>query len=149
MKNLILLGPEIFLSAVALLIVVGDAFTENLKKPWLYLSVGSLIAAGLSYVQFFTKQSLPGAAAFGIEPPHITGGWIQYNPVFNMVSIDSLAIFFKIAILAGVLIIFWMSADYPEFQSIPFATYSALLLLGTVGMLLLVSATDFLLAVIS
>ncbi len=149
MKNLILIGPELFLAVVALGILLGDAFTKDLKKPWLYISVGALALAGLSYILFFTNKALPGAAALGIEPISVTGSWIQYSPVINMISVDSLAVFFKISVVAAVIIVFWLSADYPEYKSLSFATYSALLLLATVGMLLLVGCTDLLLAVIS
>ncbi len=131
MKNLTLLCPEIFLAVMALAILLGDAFTNNLKKVWLYLSVGSLLGVGFSYIKLFFNQPL--------ADPN----------VLNMIVVDPLATFFKITIVAGVLIIFWLSADYPEFKSLSFGTYSALLLLATVGMLLLVGSTDLILAVIS
>jgi NADH-quinone oxidoreductase subunit N len=66
-----------------------------------------------------------------------------------MLAIDTPAIFFKIVISAAVLLVLWVSSDYFEFADVPMGTYCSLLLFSTVGMMMLVSAADLLIAVIA
>ena len=149
MNQLVLILPELFLSVAALAVLVGDAFLPNWRRAWIHVSVAALLAATAACVAFFWQGAAVGAAAAGLEPLQARGGWIQYPPVLGMISVDSLAMFFKIAVLATVVIVLWLSADYREFGDAPMGTYCALFLLGTVGMMLLVGSVDFLMAVIA
>jgi NADH-quinone oxidoreductase subunit N len=71
-----------------------------------------------------------------------------------MAAVDGMGNYMKLVLLAGVLMVLWMSADYAGFQAIrgeemAWGTYASLLLMSTVGLLLLVSSTDLLMVVIS
>ncbi len=149
MRQLGLLTPELFLSVLALLVLLGEAFLPVKRKFWIYVSIAGLLASFLYLSLFFLLQADPGAHALGIEPIASRGGWIQYAPVLGMVSVDSLAVFFKLALMAAVIMVFWLSVDYWEYAEAPLGSYASLLLLATVGMLFLVGSSDFLLAVIA
>ncbi len=148
MKQLVFIAPEIFLSALALAILVGEAFAPQRRKFWVSMGLLGLSLAGLYQMYFFSTASIPGAASIGVSPI-VKGGWIQYPTVFGMIAIDSLAMFFKLVIIATVIMVLWLSADYREFTDSPMGTYVSLLLLATVGMMFWVGSTDFLIAVIS
>jgi NADH-quinone oxidoreductase subunit N len=149
MKELVLIAPEVFLSVVALLLLVGEAFFPRERKLWAFVGIGSLALCLAHQVMFFCEKAVPGAAAFGVQPIAVSASWVQYDLVYGMISVDSLAGFFKIAIMAAVLMVLWLSLDYYEFIDISFGTYTSLLLFSTVGMMFLVGSTDFLSAIIS
>lgn len=148
MKQWVLLAPEIFLSVLALGVLVGEAFAPEKRKTWIHVGVAGLLIAGLHQILFFCNGAFAGAAAVGIEPLLVRSGWVIYPPVFGMVSVDSLSVFFKLMIIASVIIVLWLSVDYPEFETLPLGTYTSLLLLSTVGMMFLVGSTDLLMALI-
>ncbi len=149
MKQLVLITPELFLSALALGIMLGEAFFPSKSKAWMTAGIAGLVLAGLHQVLFFATGSYPGAAAFGLEPVATHGGWVQYGTVFGMIATDSLAVFFKLLIIISVLFTLWLSSDYREFDGAPMGTYVSLLLLATVGMMFMVSSLDLLIAVIA
>lgn len=148
MKQLVLLAPEIFLSVLALAVLVGEAFWPQRNKLWISTGIAGLTLTWLYQVAFFVTGAAPGAAAAGLTPV-VNGGWVQYQTLFGMIAMDSLAVFFKLAIIAAVILVLWMSADYREFEGTPSGTYVSLLLLSTVGMMFLVGSLDLLMAVIS
>ncbi len=149
MKQLVFLAPEIFLSTLALAVLLGEAFWPQQRKLWMSAGFLGLIVTGLHQLAFFGTGIYPGAAALGFNPIATNGGWIQYNTVFGMFAVDSLAIFFKLLIIASVIMVLWLSSDYREYAESPSGTYVSLLLLATVGMMFLVSSIDLLLAIIS
>src|SRR4051812_3627023 len=102
MKQLILLAPEIFLSTLALAVLVGEAFWPQRNKLWLSTGVGGLTLVGLHQMAFFATGQVPGAAALGFSPL-VREGWVQYNTVFGMMAVDSLAVFFKLTVIAAVI----------------------------------------------
>lgn len=148
MKQTILIAPEIFLSIVGLLVLVGETLAPRARRLWVNVSIAALLACIVHQVLFFSQGAFPGAGALGVAPTKSTGGWVAYTDVFGVLSIDSLAVFFKIAILSAVVMVLWLSSDYFEFDAAPMGTYSSILLFASVGMMLLVSATDLLMAVI-
>lgn len=149
MKQLVLLFPELLLSTAALIALLGDAFGWQNRKNWYRFGIIVVLIGLLHEIGFFVSGQSCGAASVGLIPQTISGGWIQYAPVFGMLSVDSLSVFFKLAVLIAVLMVLCLSTDYYEFETTPAGTYVALLLLATVGMLMLVSAIDFLIAVIA
>jgi NADH-quinone oxidoreductase subunit N len=149
MKQLILLFPEIFLSVVSLAILVGEAFYPKKRKTWLHVGFASLLICLIHQVSFFVLGASPWAGGLGVEPLVSKGLWIQYDTIFGMVALDSLAVFFKIILLIAVILVGWISLDYYEFKDTPLGTYASLLLIATVGMLFLVGSVDFLCAIIS
>ncbi len=148
MKSLVLLSPEIFLATMGLLVLVGEAFLGARRKLWVGVTMLSLLAVGATLLCFFSHHALPFASSFGLAPV-VKGGWVSYEPVLKMMAVDSLGAYFKLAILASVLIVLWLSVDYPDFAEVSMGTYCALLLLATAGMFILVSSTDLILSVIA
>lgn len=125
--NLMLLAPEIILTVVALGLFIGETVWPNRR---LLLNVASF--------------SLLAAAALIVRNLDRSGS------VFGMAAVDDLSQYFKLVLLAGVLLIVWMSDSFYGFKALKtWGTYLGVLLLATVGMLLLVSSTDFLMVVIS
>ena len=149
MKQLTLLFPELFLSAAALIALLGESFGCENKKAWFRFGIVAVLVTLVHQIAFFVLGQSFGALSVGIEPVSMSGGWIQYAPVFGMLSVDSLSVFFHVAVLVAVLMVLWLSVDYYEFESNSAGTYVSLLLLATVGMLMLISSVDFLIAVIA
>lgn len=148
MNHAVLIAPEIFLSLAALAVLVAETFFPSARKAWINIAIAALAGCLVHQALFFVNGTIPGAAAAGVSPTSAHGGWIEYRGVFGMLSIDSLAVFFKLAILASMIIVLWLSLDHFELEGRSMGTYAGLILLATVGMMLLACAADLLLAVI-
>src|SRR5438552_3533279 len=144
MKQLIFLAPEIFLSTLALALLVGEAFAPRQKMLWIRIGLVGLGIVLLHQIAFFATGAVPGAASLGLAPAMVKDGWVQYGTVFGMMAIDSLAAFFKLTIVAGVMMVLWLSIGYRELEDTPIGSYVSLLLLATVGMMFLVASSDLL-----
>ncbi len=119
--NLALLTPEISLAVTALAVILLDLFIR--QKVW--LAVVSIIGLAVS-----------AAFAFGM--------WndVPQAIVYNMLAADNYAIFFKFLFLAISAIIILASIDYVrKFQDSQGEFYS-LIMLATLGMILMASATE-------
>ena len=149
LASLYLLLPEVFLSVLALGVLLGEAFFPSRGRLWLYIAVSGLVGVIAVLASFFFCGGVPGAAAVGAVPAHQEGFSIGYGPVFGMVVVDSQAVFFKIVILAAVVICLWLSLHHRELRREALGTYSGLMLMGTVGMMILSGASDLLVAVIA
>jgi NADH-quinone oxidoreductase subunit N len=68
---------------------------------------------------------------------------------FDMVSVDSFSVFFHIVVLLVALVVVLMSLDYLEVQKMRAGEYYALVLFGTVGMMLMSSAVELVLIFIA
>jgi NADH-quinone oxidoreductase subunit N len=147
--SLILLAPEIFLSVLAMIILIWEGFTPQVKRPYIYASVFGLLLAGVFIVPVFVVNVLPGAAQLGIFPRVQDLGWVQYDLVLNMLSVDSFSLFFKLILIISSILVLWISVDYFEFEKVSMGTYSAMILMTTVGMMFLVGSVDFLIAIIA
>src|SRR4051812_15831274 len=97
----ILLAPEIFLSVAALVLLVAETIWPAARKLWINVAVVALVLCVVHQALFFFQGSIFGAAGLGVTPTSAHGGWIEYRGVFGMLSVDSLAVFFKLAILAS------------------------------------------------
>jgi NADH-quinone oxidoreductase subunit N len=119
--NFELIRPELCLVGFAVLVILLDLFTE--KKGWLAVVslVGLVVSAGLAF------------SLWGSSPRIIFNG---------MLAVDNFAIFFKILFLGVALLVILASTAYvskfAKFQG----EYYALILMATLGMLLMASATD-------
>jgi len=125
--NLHFLIPEIILSVVGLLVLVGDATSPKRQKLWMILSALAVIISGIYVIPSFSH----GGEALG------------------MAAVDAHSGFFKLTLLAAVLIVLAMCWVEKEFGDVPRGTIAAILLFSSVGLLLLVSSSDFLLFLIS
>jgi NADH-quinone oxidoreductase subunit N len=113
--------PEIILLGCAIAVILLDLFIKQ-KYVTRYLSLAGLIAAGVFAVIL----------------------WGDNNPLtFNgMLAADNFAVFFQLLFLGIAFLVILGSADYENKFSNFKSEYYALILLSTVGMMLMASATD-------
>lgn len=126
--NLALFKPEIALAATAVLVILLDLFIKQ-KYIIKYLTLAGLVVAGVFAVLM----------------------WGNDNPALfnNMLAADNFAIFFKLLFLGIAFLVILGSADYEnKFASFK-SEYYALILLSTLGMILMASATDLITIYIS
>lgn len=119
--NLALFKPEIILAATAVLVILLDLFITQ-KYVLRYLSLAGLVAAGVFVVMLWGNDS---PALFN-----------------NMLAADNFAVFFKLLFLGIAFIIILGSTDYENKFGNFKSEYYALILLSTLGMTLMASATD-------
>ncbi len=116
------IAPEISLLCFALLIVLVDLFVTGKKILQVLVAAGILISAIFSIILW----SIPTTQAFN-----------------SMIAIDHFGLFFKFLILGSTLLVVMASYNYvvkfARFQG----EYYALLMLSAVGLMLLVSAINF------
>ena len=137
MNNLALLYPEIFLSGLALLLLVAD-----LLMPYRHSKV-------LYHLGIFSAVIALGVVGWAYsDPSHLQGTgtlWV----------VGPLALFFKVIILVTTILALLVTVDYmpgsasqpPSFRHL--GSFTALVLFASTGLMLLVSATDLLLVFLS
>lgn len=111
--------PEAFLVASALLLLVADLFIKN-KNVTAFISLVILTATGL---------------AVHTTPPGVTFG--------GMFSADAFASFFKYIFLLSAVLAVLVSGRYLRMRNEEHGEYYTLILLSTVGMMIMASASDF------
>lgn len=127
MDNLHLLNPEIVLSVLSLLLLLADLGLRGRRGRSLH---------GLAMVCAGVTMGFVGLAASSASTAQGTGTlWV----------VDPLAIFFKVLVLATAIMSLGLTFDYRSPRVEHQGSFAALVLLATVGMMLLVSATDLLL----
>ncbi|PIP82410.1 MAG: NADH-quinone oxidoreductase subunit N [Elusimicrobia bacterium CG_4_9_14_3_um_filter_62_55] len=128
MLNLHLLYPEIGLAVFALVLLTADLFFKGGKGKFLY------------FLGVFSACLTLGILGLAYSSPE------TYQGLGTMWTVDPLALFFKVLILATVILVLLLSVEYkPEAAHGHLGSFSALVLLSAVGMMLLVSAVDLLL----
>jgi NADH-quinone oxidoreductase subunit N len=126
--NLALFKPEIILAATAILVILVDLFIRQ-KYVTKYLTLAGLIVAGVFAILM----------------------WDNGNPALfnNMLAADNFAVFFKLLFLGIAFLVILGSADYENKFAAFKSEYYALILLSTLGMILMASATDLITIYIS
>jgi NADH-quinone oxidoreductase subunit N len=123
------LSAELLLTGAALVLLLWDAVRPGARRGPLVATVLVLIAAAWAALR------TPDAVAYGVF------------------VVDGTARFLKIVLLVAVLLVTALSAAFKGFadREEPFAwgTYLGLLVISTVGLLFLASASDFLMALIA
>ncbi len=122
--------PELVLTAFGIIVMMADPLlkpSDTRKSLGIFSLVGTLAAIGAAFFQI----------------NHHGTSW------FGMVQVDSFSIFFHILIpaISGVCIL--GSLEYLETQGIRSGEYYALILFGTVGMVLMSSAVELVLIFIA
>jgi len=120
------IGPEVILTVAACLVLIIDLFYKR-KSGGHLLTVGALglIAAGV-----FAWRS---------------GGGAPSTAFHDMVAVDAFSRFMKIALCGATLVTFLLSTGYAKRHEVESAEYYALMLFGTVGMMLMASGADLVL----
>ena len=119
--NLSLIAPEICVLATAVVIILADLFFQRKS----FLAIISLV--GLAVACSFTI--------------HLWGGNAQ-TTFANMLVVDKFALFFKLLFPITAALVILASIDYVSRFSSFQGEYYALVLLSTLGMMLISSATD-------
>lgn len=122
-----LLAPELFLTAGGMLILLGETVWRRAGKLWVLAASFALILAVVAVM-----KSPLGA-------------------VGSMAVIDGMSQFLKAMMIFGVLLVLGLSLESRELneREIPWGAFTALVLFSTVGLMLLVSATDLLMSVVA
>lgn len=129
MTNLRLIAPELILSLGGMALLLGDAFWPTRRRLWVSAASALVLAAAVCVL-----RSLD-----------------QTGTVLGMMAVDGLSHYFRLALLGGLLLVLWMSADYLPFgpARIGWGTYTGLLMFAGAGLLFLVASLDFLMIVVS
>jgi NADH-quinone oxidoreductase subunit N len=119
--NLALLAPEIAIAVTAIIVILLDLFIQ--RKGWLtLLSLAGIICAVILAVPLL--------------------GYSQQTIWNGLLTLDGMAIFFKIFFLGLVFLIILASSDYVSRLNRFHGEFHALILLSGLGMMLMASATD-------
>jgi NADH-quinone oxidoreductase subunit N len=120
-QELNLIAPELCLLVFALLVILLDLFVKQKNILAGISIIGALVSAGFTI------------ALWGKEPVDI---------FYAMLAVDNFALFFKLLLLAAVILVILSSHDYvnkfERFQG----EYYALVMISAVGMMLLTAAAD-------
>ena len=122
--------PELVLSVFGIIVMMVDPLLpeQGSKKP-----LGIIALVGV----------LAGLAATAYQ----TG--FYGDAFYDMVSVDTFSVFFHFVVLLIALVVILASFDYLEVQRIRSGEYYALILFGTVGMMLMSSAIELVLIFIA
>ncbi|HEY2499022.1 MAG TPA: NADH-quinone oxidoreductase subunit N [Candidatus Angelobacter sp.] len=129
--------PELMLTAFGIVVMMADPLLKpgaSRKSLGLLSLAGTLAAIAATFCQIAWLHRDPSLA----DP-----GW------FGMVRVDSFSIFFHLLIPAISAICILMSLEYLDAQNIRSGEYYALILFGTVGMVLMSSAVELVLIFIA
>ncbi|MBI3292983.1 MAG: NADH-quinone oxidoreductase subunit N [Elusimicrobia bacterium] len=125
--------PELVLTAGALLLLLGDVIHPRQHGMVLGVGIASVITALVVLVKC-PVSGLPSCIPL---------------PTPSLLAADGLSRLFKILILISVGLVFLMSGRFQPFQDRDLTPYGVLLLFSAVGMMFLVSGTDFLILFIA
>src|SRR5205807_7460367 len=129
--------PELVLTIFGIGVMLIDPFLPgkaSRKRLGIFSLVGSLAAVAAGFYQ---------ASCLAADPSFGVAGW------FGMVRVDSFSIFFHILVPAISAICILASLEYLDQQNIHTGEYYALILFGTVGMVLMSSAIELVLIFIA
>ncbi len=129
--NVVSALPEIFLALAAMALLMFGAFQPEAEGPGavrvsrLTIRLG-VIALVLTLLLVVTIAARGPITAFG-----------------NMFVVDDYAVFFKCLVVGAAALCLLISQDYLELQGIARFEYVVLVMLATTGMMLMISANDF------
>jgi NADH-quinone oxidoreductase subunit N len=129
--------PELMLTAFGIIVMMADPLLKpgaSRKGLGLISLVGACSAIAATFFQIAWMHS---------DPTFSNPGW------FGMVRVDNFAIFFHLLIPAISAICILASLEYLDAQNIRSGEYYALILFGTVGMVLMSSAIELVLIFIA
>ncbi|MFH2201772.1 MAG: NADH-quinone oxidoreductase subunit N [Elusimicrobiota bacterium] len=132
MENLYLLYPEIALSVCALALLMADLWWDKARGKLLYhLGIlAACVSLGILGIAFSSAG--------------------HFQKLGTLWAVDPLAMYFKVLILATTILVLALANEYrPAVRHGHLGSFTALLLLSAAGMMLLVSATNFLLIFLS
>lgn len=137
-NSLYYIRPEIAITVFLALVVLADLMTGNNKKIIPYIALGGIAVT----------------TAFVLEQFSISGfGFTQIDQAanFGMVTVDSFGVYFKVLVLiaSACVVFFSFSSDEIKKSFDRIGEYYALIFGMILGMLLMISASDFILIYLS
>lgn len=136
----VVLAPIGFVAIGAMLVLLGEVLLSRTKsflgRPWNARLIGSVLAG----VAMFSLL----LALFVSSQWFATGDVQVFNPQHPLLQLDRFSALASVLIVLAALLSCALATYYLEAVGINHAEYYALLLLSTAGMLVLVSAIDFL-----
>jgi proton-translocating NADH-quinone oxidoreductase chain N len=128
--------PELVLSAAAVAVLVADLATPAERKRWLgWLAVAGVVAAAAACVALLGDLGVLGGAGVRVFADTYT--------------VDAFAVYFKLVALAAVALVGVVSLDFFPGRTSHLGEVFALLLFAGVGLLLMASASDLILLLLS
>lgn len=128
--------PELVLSAAAVAVLVADLATPPERKRWLgWLAVAGVVAAAAACVALLGDLGVLGGAGVRVFADTYT--------------VDAFAVYFKLVALAAVALVGVVSLDFFPGRTSHLGEVFALLLFAGVGLLLMASASDLILLLLS
>lgn len=132
MENIKVLYPEIALAIFSLILLATDLFFDRKHGKFLY------------HLGILSACVTLGVLGISFSSPTI------YQASGTLWTVDPLALFFKALILGTTILVLAMTTEYkPVTEHRHIGSFTALVLLSAVGMMLLVSATNLLLIFLS
>ena len=132
LSDLYLLSPEATLTILALVVMTVDLFTKRRIVVVATALIGLLVPIGLTISQIFVLNFSQANHAF-----------------FNMLSVDSYSVFFKIVFLLIAFVMILASYDYVTKYVKSDGEFYTLMLFSVVGMMLMASTTELITIYIS
>jgi proton-translocating NADH-quinone oxidoreductase chain N len=128
--------PELVLSAAAVAVLVADLATPAERKRWLgWLAVAGVVSAAAACVALLGDLGVLGGAGVRVFADTYT--------------VDAFAVYFKLVALAAVALVGVVSLDFFPGRTSHLGEVFALLLFAGVGLLLMASASDLILLLLS
>lgn len=130
------LAPELVLSAAAVVVLVADLVTSPARKRWVgWLAVASCVPAALSCVALL--GDLQGLGGSGVR-------------IFaDTYTVDAFSLYFKLVGLGAVALVALVSLDFFPGRTPHVGEVFGLLLFAGVGLMLMASASDLILLLLS
>jgi NADH-quinone oxidoreductase subunit N len=125
MPDLYPAAPELFLAAMACLILVVDLFAGS-RRRWLTGSLTMLTLVGCALITYYTQD---------------VGASLTFS---NMFVDDPLSDFLKMMVYLVVFVVLVYSRDYMAARDLDKGEYYLLVLFATLGMMVMISAYNFL-----
>jgi NADH-quinone oxidoreductase subunit N len=125
--DLILLAPEIVITATALFVLLADLVARGRERTW--LSGLSVLGVAVAFV-LVARQMVEGS------PPVLAFSGLHV--------VDSYANFFKLVFLLSAVIVLLLAARHVKEQGMDAGGFYSLLLFATLGTMLMASAADLL-----
>ncbi len=126
--------PELLLAALVCVLLLADLFLRGVKpRATAWIAVVGFVACGAALVQRYGAH----AEIFG---------WVQSDGPRGMLLNDHFAWFFQMFVLAAALVCVPMAMDHAAFRSRRMGEFYALLAAATLGMFLMASSTNLLMA---
>ncbi len=132
LSDLYLLSPEATLTILALVVMTVDLFTKRRIVVVATALIGLLVPIGLTISQIFVLNFSQANHAF-----------------FNMLSVDSYSVFFKVVFLLIAFVMILASYDYVTKYVRSDGEFYTLMLFSVVGMMLMASTTELITIYIS